>query len=33
MGAFCFAKGEGYVNGKKAVSAEFSFVLIKNDGE
>ncbi len=28
-GAFYFAKGKGYVNGKLCVSAEFSFALIK----
>ncbi|MBR0127215.1 MAG: beta-hydroxyacyl-ACP dehydratase [Firmicutes bacterium] len=29
MPPFYFAKGEGYVNGKLAVKAEFSFALIK----
>ncbi len=29
MPRFYFAKGEGYVNGKLAVKAEFSFALIK----
>ncbi len=28
-GAFYFAEGKGYVNGKLAVSAEFSFALVK----
>lgn len=28
-GAFYFAQGKGYVNGKLCVSAEFSFALIK----
>ncbi len=28
-GAFYFAEGKGYVNGKLAVSAEFSFALMK----
>ena len=30
---FYFAKGEGYVNGKKCVSAEFSFVVQNNKAE
>lgn len=29
MGPFYFAKGKGYVDGKLAVQAEFSFVLVK----
>ena len=29
MPPFFFAKGEGYVNGKLAVKAEFSFALVK----
>ncbi len=33
MGPFYFAKGEGYVAGKLACSAEFSFVLVKEKGE
>ncbi len=28
-GAFYFAQGKGYVNGKLAISAEFSFALVK----
>lgn len=31
MGPFCFAKGEGHVNGKLAVKGEFSFALIDKD--
>ena len=30
---FCFAKGEGRVNGKLAVSGEFSFALIAPKSE
>lgn len=30
-GPFYFAKGEGYVNGKLCVSAEFSFAVMKNN--
>lgn len=29
-GAFYFAQGKGYVDGKLCVSAEFSFALVKN---
>ena len=29
MPPFYFAKGEGYVDGKLAVKAEFSFALVK----
>lgn len=32
-GAFHFAKGKGFVNGKLAVSAEFSFALVTPDTE
>lgn len=30
-GAFYFAQGKGYVNGKLCVTAEFSFALIKQE--
>ena len=30
---FYFAKGEGYVNGKRCVTAEFSFALMKKPAE
>lgn len=30
-GAFYFAEGKGYVDGKLCVTAEFSFALVKND--
>ncbi len=30
---FYFASGAGYVNGKKAVSAEFSFAIVKRKAE
>lgn len=30
-GAFYFAQGKGYVDGKLCVSAEFSFALVKNN--
>ena len=30
--AFYFAEGKGYVNGKLAVSAEFSFAVMKEEG-
>ena len=32
-GAFYFAEGKGYVDGKLCVSAEFSFALVKNKDE